>query len=246
MRVASRSHCGLVRLQNEDSFYAPADMPEDLLVVADGMGGHNAGEIASALCVETVVDTVREFRHTDTPSMEVVRMAFMRANRKVFRTAQDNREQAGMGTTLTLAFRTGEDAFIIGHVGDSRAYRIGRGNVHRLTRDHSLVEELVRLGEISPQDARVHPQRNIITRSIGASPSVRVDITQVRLGAHEGLMLCSDGLTLHLTEEDIAQALRENEDPSEAADELLYRVLSRGAHDNVTLIIAMTDAEVNA
>ena len=242
MRVVSRSHCGLVRQQNEDSLYAPRDMPEGLLAVADGMGGHNAGEVASALCIETVVSTVSAMRADDAQGIDMVRASFAAANRAVLRASREA-GQDGMGTTLTIALMISPEGLIIGHVGDSRAYRYGNGMLQRLTRDHSLVEELVRLGEIDAQEAEQHPQRNIITRAIGTSPSVRVDTTRVHLGPNDCLLLCSDGLTLHLSEDEIATLLRENANPEVAADELLYRVLSRGAHDNVTFIIAVNETE---
>ncbi len=248
MIIAARTHKGLLRDNNEDGFYAPEGVPEGLLLVADGMGGHNAGEVASAVAVREVVAEIQRLLAVSEgaaaldaapkPPEQMIKSAVRKANQAVLRASADNPAYEGMGTTLTMAVRELHGHFVIGHVGDSRAYHFGRFGVRRLTRDHNLAEELVRMGEITLAEAAVHPQRHYITRGLGIASALRVDITRVELRSGEGLLLCTDGLTIHVSDDEIAAALSLKNSPAQAADFLLKTCLERGARDNVTMIVA--------
>ncbi len=245
MLVASRTHRGLspMRQLNEDSLYAPQGAPEGLLLVADGMGGHKAGEVASAIAMQTVVDEMRRMRALPEPPavQDMVKEAVKLANRAVLRHSASDEKFAGMGTTLTMAVREHGNDWVIGHVGDSRAYYLGGFGIKRLTRDHTLVEELLRLGEITPEEAVRHPQRHVITRTVGTGTYVRVDCTKVTLAAGEGVLLCSDGLTEHVFDEEIARVFRYKKSPEECVEALLELCLNRGGRDNVSIVLGVNE-----
>lgn len=236
--VASRTHKGLIRAGNEDSLYAPEGVPEGLILVADGMGGHNAGEVASAVAMETVVNEIRAMRQGEPmPVQEMVRLAVRQANRAILRHSATNADYSGMGTTLTMALNSASGEWTIGHVGDSRAYHLSKDGLRRVTRDHTLLEELLRIGELTPEEAEDFPQRHVITRALGTGASVRVDLTHVELLPGEGLLLCSDGLTDHIRDSEIEQVFYRSGTPDDCAENLLSMCLGRGAHDNVSIVV---------
>jgi len=216
---------GQVREGNEDAYL----VEPPLYAVADGMGGHRGGEVASQLALETIADL---FRKGDVPLAEQVRQA----NRAVFERSGEDRSVAGMGTTLTAALVHGEQAHVL-HVGDSRAYLLRAGAFRQLTEDHTLVNRMVKAGEITPQEAEVHPHRNVITRSLGTEADVEVDEQDVGLLDGDRLLLCSDGLTGMLSEGQIQAILEAATSAQEAADRLVRAANRAGGVDNITVVV---------
>ncbi len=216
---------GQVREGNEDAYL----VEPPLYAVADGMGGHRGGEVASQLALETIADL---FRKGDVPLVDQVR----RANRAVFERSGEDRSVAGMGTTLTAALVHGEQAHVL-HVGDSRAYLLRAGAFRQLTEDHTLVNRMVKAGEITPEEAEVHPHRNVITRSLGTEADVDVDEQEVGLLDGDQLVLCSDGLTGMLSEGQIQAILEAATSAQEAADRLVRAANRAGGVDNITVVV---------
>jgi protein phosphatase len=230
LRAGGATDTGLVRDHNEDSFLAD----EGLFVVADGVGGHKAGEVASQTAVETIK---REFRD---PTTDGLVDAVKTANRTVWNLAEANPDQRGMGTTLTalaLVDEDGEERLAVVNVGDSRAYLLQHGELEQLTEDHSLVEQLVREGQLTPEEAQVHPQRSIITRALGLDPDVEVDSWELTPYKGDRILLCSDGLTNEVSDDEIASTLRTVSDPDEAAHQLVHAARDHGGSDNITCVV---------
>ena len=227
---AAATDVGRVRQINEDRYL----VGEGLYAVADGVGGHQAGEVAAQASVEALA---RNFTERTTEGLvEAIR----EASRAVWRLAQENSERRGMGTTLTvlaLVEQDGEELLAIGNVGDSRAYLFQRGDLVQVTEDHSLVEELVREGQLTPEEAQVHPQRSIITRALGMEAEIEVDAWTLTPYAGDRIVLCSDGLTNEVTTDKIAAVLRQLSDPQEAARELVRQARAHGGNDNITVVI---------
>lgn len=231
---------GRVRDHNEDDFFAG----EQLFVVADGMGGHAAGEIAAGIAVSALKKLTE--RAGVQPS-EVVESLDAVNEEIVWRSGKDA-ELAGMGTTATglIAVQTGGvDHWMVFNIGDSRVYRWFGGELRQLTTDHSEVQELIGAGQISAAEARVHPRRNVVTRSLGITPPPKSDQWLMPPSLGERFLICSDGLTGELTDEEIADLLRGVQTPQECADALVARAVAAGGRDNVTVIIvevvAVTD-----
>src|SRR4051794_4581289 len=234
MRIVSgaSTDTGQVRDGNEDSYLV--DRRLELFAVADGMGGHRAGEIASATALEGLKLAVTE----GSPVADAVG----RANTAVWDKAAADTELAGMGTTLTAAiFDAG--TLTIAHVGDSRAYLLRADQLERLTTDHSLVEELIRDGKLTEEQAAVHPQRSIITRALGVDSSVEVDVYSLVLEGGDRVILCSDGLTSMVRPTGIAEVLRAEPDPTAAANALVDAANAAGGEDNITVIVLDAVAE---
>jgi len=234
MRIVSgaSTDTGQVRDGNEDSYLV--DRRLDLFAVADGMGGHRAGEIASA----TALDGLKAAVDEGTPVADAVG----RANTAVWDKAAGDTDLAGMGTTLTAAiFDAG--TLTIAHVGDSRAYLLRDDRLERLTTDHSLVEELIRDGKLTEEQAAVHPQRSIITRALGVDSSVEVDVYSLVLQGGDRVILCSDGLTSMVRTAGIAEVLRAEPDPTAAANALVDAANAAGGEDNITVVVLDAVAE---
>ncbi|MGH2669184.1 MAG: Stp1/IreP family PP2C-type Ser/Thr phosphatase, partial [bacterium] len=206
--VGARTDVGRGRPANEDTFLV--DHEDRLYAVADGMGGHRAGEVASA----TAIDALKAAFADGAPLDEAVG----EANAAVFEKASANLDMRGMGTTLTAAALVDDHRVLLGHVGDSRAYLLRDSGVIQITEDHSLVEQLVREGRLSPEEAVNHPQRAIITRALGIDPEVEVDTYPIDLRPGDRLLLCSDGLTNMVADSAIEGVLRRQPDPQDAAD----------------------------
>jgi len=228
VRVGARTDVGRVRTRNEDSYL----VEEPLFAVADGMGGHRGGNVASALTIEAIREARPPWDPSGGPLVEAVR----RANRVVHERAAGDHNLRGMGTTVTV-LQTSDAAAIIAHVGDSRAYLLRDGEFRQLTHDHTLVQQMVDEGKISQEEAGVHPARNIITRSLGVDEDVDVDEQRLDLLVGDRLLLCSDGLTAMLDDEEIGQLLRDEPDPQAAADTLVDLAVERGGDDNVTTVV---------
>lgn len=236
VKVYTATDVGRVREVNEDSFTVIA--PETY-VVADGMGGHAAGEVASRI----LVDTAKEL--LDRPevfySELVLKKAVLRANDAILSQASEVPEYAGMGTTATLFHREGEQG-IWAHVGDSRIYLLRGQELCQITRDHSLVEDLVENGSITREEARNHPRKNILTRAVGAEENLLVDTGSLRLQNGDRLLLCSDGLTNMVTDAQIQEILQDGH-PMDKAAVLVQKALEAGGTDNITAIVVEYDAQ---
>ncbi|MGZ8565513.1 MAG: Stp1/IreP family PP2C-type Ser/Thr phosphatase [Actinomycetota bacterium] len=216
---------GRVRDGNEDSYL----VEPPLYAVADGMGGHRGGEVASQLALETVEEL---FLAGEGTLADQVR----EANRAVFTRSASDRSVTGMGTTLTAARIEGDGAHLV-HVGDSRAYLLRAGSLRRLTEDHTLVNRMVKAGEISAAEADVHPHRNVLLRALGTDPDVEVDEQDLGLLAGDRLLLCSDGLTSMVTEDQVQAILEAEPQPQAAADRLVRAANRAGGIDNITVVV---------
>ena len=224
---ASLTDVGRQRQSNEDSYLDR----EPVFAVADGMGGARAGEVASRMAVEAFDD------QGDGGSPEDrLRHVATEANRRIYEMAQSDTEHAGMGTTLTAAMVTGREV-AVGHVGDSRLYRLRGGKLERLTEDHSLVEELVRQGRLSPEEAENHPQRSIITRALGPEPDVDVETFTHTARDGDVYLICSDGLSGMVSEDDITAILERADSLDAAARELVEAANRAGGKDNITVVL---------
>ena len=234
---AYRSDVGRQRSANEDSYFASPP----LFAVADGMGGAQAGEVASRIAAESFDP---DARHDAAPE-RYLRAIAEEANARIHRLAQADATRSGMGTTLTAALIEGEE-LSLAHVGDSRAYRFRDGELKLLTSDHSLVEELRRQGRLTDQQAEDHPQRSIITRALGPEPQVDVDTMTYRARPGDVYLLCSDGLTTMVREERIAEVLRTAPSLEVAVDELIAEANGAGGRDNITVVAFRLEAEAAA
>jgi len=223
-----RTDTGRQRRENEDSAYVRAP----LFVVADGMGGAQAGEVASRMAVETFERGLPESGSPESRLAELVRDA----NQRIYDRSRVDRGRAGMGTTLTAAYLT-DGQLAIAHVGDSRAYLLRDGRLLRLTQDHSLVDELVRQGKLTEAQAAEHPQRSIITRALGPEPEVEVDTFTYPLRPGDVLLLCSDGLTSMVSEERMAETILTAPGLEQAADRLIDEANEAGGRDNITVVL---------
>jgi protein phosphatase len=230
--AASCSHVGRVRTVNQDRFAEFEDgRGSRLLVVADGMGGHRGGETASRLAVEAIGDV---FAHSGESLGERMGAAIDAANERVYESACADPELAGMGTTVVALCLGEAGEGWVAHVGDSRLYLLRGGKLGALTADHSLVGEMQRLGMLSAEEAEAHPRRNELTRSVGVAPSVEVELTRIAVEPGDRFLLCSDGLCVHLGDDEIREVL-EREQPFNAARMLVDHANARGGHDNVTV-----------
>ncbi|MGH9138411.1 MAG: Stp1/IreP family PP2C-type Ser/Thr phosphatase, partial [Acidimicrobiales bacterium] len=220
---------GRIRQNNEDA----AVTADGLWAVADGMGGHKGGEVASAVAVEILQQAFRGHDHTEQALVDATEAA----NAAVHAAATDDPDLFGMGTTLVAIAQTDDDELAYVNVGDSRIYLLRDGELQRLTSDHSLVEELVREGSLTPEEAKVHPKRNIVTRALGIEPRVEVDSATITPYTGDRYLLCSDGLFDEIDEDRIASVLRRLADAGEAARELVRLAVEHGGRDNVTVVV---------
>jgi protein phosphatase len=236
-RVGTRTHIGLRRKRNEDFLDVRMTPLGLLVVVCDGMGGPGNGDRASRLAVEAFV--AREVEPEDTPG-KFLRDGVERANRAIIAEILRSPEYSGMGTTLVAALLKGSHA-TVANVGDSRAYRFGRGSLTRISRDHSFVADLVERGEITEEEAAHHPRRNIITRALGSDPHLVADIFDLDLVRGEWLLLATDGLHGMISDAEIAGVLGGGGDPAALCDQLVERALMAGGSDNVTVALVGID-----
>ncbi len=238
MNLWGVSDVGAVRKQNQDAYYiteASATVP--FAVVCDGMGGAKAGNVASTVAVESFVSTLSEGLAMPGAAVEpLLCQAVDRANELVCYRAEVDAACRGMGTTLVAAVVEDELVRLV-NVGDSRGYRIGPDGIVQVTRDHSVVEDLVERGEITHEQARSHPKKNLITRALGAEPTVQADLYTLERRAGEMILLCSDGLSNVVTDQELLFELLHGGPPEEGCRRLLNLALSRGAPDNVTAVL---------
>ena len=230
---AAATDIGRVRTHNEDSMLAQPP----LFVVADGLGGHEAGEVASSIAVETLRDHAP--RHADSKALA---RAVKAANREVLRASREGVGRAGMGTTITAALVEGCH-IAIAHVGDSRAYLLHDGQLQRLTEDHSMVADMIRLGQLTEAESRVHPNRSVITRALGTDASMEADTYDYDSSQGDRLLLCSDGLTSMLVDDRIRDFLGRYKDPEVTAKALVQAANDEGGQDNITVVIVEIEGE---
>ena len=240
VRAFGLSDVGRCREINQDELLVHPEL--GLYAVADGMGGHAAGEVASRLAIESLLATVRaEAEHGPPGDPEEaarrLEQALHEGNRKIYQSVLERGEWRGMGTTIVVLLALGEHA-VIAHVGDSRAYRLRNGTLSRLTDDHSWVGEQVRAGLLDESAAHRHPMRNIVTRALGNRSDVEVDVACERLSPGDTLLLCSDGLNSMLADGEIEAQLRDHaDDPEGACRALVAQANARGGEDNITVVI---------
>ncbi|OPX84208.1 MAG: Serine/threonine phosphatase stp [Pelotomaculum sp. PtaB.Bin104] len=235
MRWTQVTDTGLVRKLNEDSLYVSPEI--GLLAVADGMGGHQAGEVASGMAMRTLESELPRLLRIGVSPQKALLDSVNKANVSIHERSLLNQELKGMGTTITACLKQKSNLFIA-HVGDSRAYLLRNGNIHQLTQDHSLVQELLRNGGINEEQAMLHPQRNVLTRALGTEQSVQVDLDILRVLPGDLLLLCTDGLTRYLSQDELSSAINSAPDTDVAVHILLSKALESGGADNITIILA--------
>ena len=234
MRVLSFSEKGCIRKNNEDSFLV---LPEEgLYAVADGMGGHRAGEVASSTALQELGKSVPQLVDLEDQALESgLTEAFVQANRVVYEASTTEPENAGMGTTLTVLLIRSKTV-VIAHVGDSRAYLWRDEALTSLTVDHSLVGELLRLGQISPDEAEKHPQRHVLMRAVGADREIEVDCRSISLESRDVFLLCTDGFSNVISDQELAEEFLTLGSWEERLERLRKLTLDRGAPDNFTAL----------
>lgn len=226
---AARTDVGRTRDHNEDAVWPPEDGVSDELMVAgvaDGMGGHAGGEVASTTALETAVTVGGD------PTMRV-----QAANLAVLDAARERPRLTGMGTTLTIGIFDPDGDLDIAHVGDSRAYLIRNGEIDQITTDHSYVGEMIAAGRLSPEEAENHPYRSVLTRAVGLDPTVEVDAYGVVLQMGDRVLLCSDGLTTMIGDDQVIEVMAAAGDPAEAADTLVAAANEAGGVDNISVVV---------
>ena len=236
MKSYSVTDVGQKRQVNQDYVYAseePVGNLPNLFVVADGMGGHNAGDFASSFAVQTLVHTIQEDENQNP--IKIIRNAVEEANRKVLEESKLHVEMSGMGTTMVLVTIIDDYAYVA-NVGDSRLYLI-EDQILQITKDHSLVAEMVRMGGLAKEAARNHPEKNIITRAIGASRTVNVDFFTVELTTGDMILMCSDGLTNMLEDEEILSIIQTEDDIRSRAHALVKAANDNGGLDNIAVVL---------
>ena len=239
MAATLRTHVGRIRRQNEDAAWL--DEARGVFAIADGMGGHLAGEVASKMAIDAVMAATEGER---TAGVSVLRAAAERAHEAILAHAEMHPECSGMGTTLSVMWRGGRYMYIA-HVGDSRIYRLRGGKLEQITEDHSLVEELVRAKIITREEARTHPRRNIITRALGTPGENSADLLATDTQRGDLWLLCSDGLNSMISDREIERTMNAAVNLETMADTLIAKALDAGGRDNVTLIL-YRDEEVSA
>jgi serine/threonine protein phosphatase PrpC len=233
LRAAASTDVGLRRKINEDRYGLAPDL--GLYLVADGMGGHTAGQVASELAADAALQAIRALEGASASLAEKLRYAVASANRAIYTTARQRPELAGMGTTL-VCLLAGEGRAALAHVGDSRAYLVRADRIRQLTDDHSIVGELLRRNEISEDAAREHPHRHVLTRALGVRKAVEPDLAELTPQPGDIFVLCSDGLTNHVEDHEIAKTVAQESDMQEACERLIDLANGRGGEDNTTII----------
>ena len=237
MKVFSATDIGQKRHMNQDFIFTSEEsvgnLP-NLFVVADGMGGHNAGDFASRYGVSVLVETVRKDKNFNP--VKVMRNAIEAANREVFSQSRNDPSMAGMGTTMVVCTVVGGYAYIA-NVGDSRLYLAGSDSMTQITQDHSLIAEMVRLGELTPEEGRNHPDKNIITRAVGTNEDVKIDFFDVKLETGDQILMCSDGLSNMVEDQRIFEILKGEDTEADKAQVLVDEANANGGRGNIAVIV---------
>ena len=235
MKATSCTHLG-PRTHNEDS-YGILELDDTLLlIVADGLGGHNAGEVASKLAVKEIQETIKEHYGSTDDHKQILTKAIEKANREIFDLAAVKPEYSGMGTTVVAALVKGNKA-VVANVGDSRAYLFSDNGIRQVTKDHSLVQSLLDMDAIDEEEARGHPQKNVVLRSLGLKDEVEGDFYEVGLNDGELLMLCTDGITDTLTDSQISGIIQMDDGLEVIASKLIEASLKGETKDNITVVL---------
>lgn len=241
LQFFSLSDCGKRRTNNEDFAIAEAFKDYIILILADGMGGHNGGEVASGCGAKTALSCIKsKLKGTSTPQeiLDILSKAVKRANLEILAEAQAQASLEGMGTTMDVCVIKGKNAYIA-HVGDSRVYKVGADEkITQITRDHSLVEFMLESGAITPEEAQHHPQKNVITRALGTNSSIEVDTFTTDISEGDKLLMCSDGLTNMVEETRISKIVASQESLEKIAHTLVSEANTKGGVDNITVIVA--------
>lgn len=238
IKTVSKTDIGKLRQLNQDFVFTsvyPLGALDNLLLVADGMGGHKAGDYASKCAVDTIIEMCSKSK--GEKQIKAITDAINEANARIRRKAMEDENMIGMGTTLVLA-TVSDDVLTVANVGDSRLYIISDEGIHQITRDHSLVEEMVRMGGIDRVSARNHPDKNIITRAIGASSSVNIDFFEVNLKDNDLILMCSDGLSNMIEDGEIQKIAGKGSSLEEIANELINTANKNGGKDNISVVLA--------
>jgi len=241
VHVAGLTHEGLIRELNEDSWhFEELGARTALYAVADGMGGHDRGEVASSLAIETLFEEARKrlkrSKRRDVGTLKrLLRTSFQKANRAVLECGRNH--ESNMGTTLVTAMLYERSEALFANVGDSRAYLLRDGRLEQITRDHSLVAYLVQMGELTKEQARTHPSGNILVRSVGSTDDVEIDVFHIPLQAGDALLLCTDGLWSELPDEELQQVLASDPDPTAICQTLVDKGNDAGGKDNITCLV---------
>ena len=237
MKASSKTDIGNKRSMNQDYVYCndePVGSFHNLYIVADGMGGHKAGDHASKLCVNSMVDSINSSTHK-TP-VTIFEEAVNVANSLVYQKAKENIEYEGMGTTMVACTLQG-DTLYVANIGDPRLYLID-DSIRQITSDHSLVEEMVKNGNITESEARIHPRKNIITRALGIDENVKADYFEVKVKESDMILMCSDGLSNMIEDDDMEYIIRHSSSIQNAVDNLVDKANENGGNDNITVILA--------
>ncbi len=238
MVVGSISDIGKIRENNQDAYYASRDVSFPLYIVADGMGGHKAGEVASIMArsiIEGNFLNAKEKLLNEDTIVRLIKKSIEEANTKIYLKSLENEKYKGMGTTITLAY-VFENKVYIGHVGDSRAYLVRDKDIFQITEDHSFVNELLKTGSITKEEAKNHPKRNMITRAVGSRSIIEMDLIIKEYYKDDILFLCSDGLSNMLKEFEIKDVFIKEEDIQKACETLATMANNRGGYDNITIV----------
>jgi len=229
------SDIGNIRQLNEDTYGILEDEVFNLFLICDGMGGHNAGEVASALAKETVLDFMKGIQQ-DELLLPSLMKAITKANHEIYALSSKEKTMSGMGTTMTAAL-SHHGRLDIAHVGDSSLYVVYNNEIKKITKDHSYVQELVDLGKVTEEDAKHHPNKNIITRAVGTNLHVEIEAYTRQTNHEEIYLLCTDGLSDYLSAQEILEKLSGSQDMHKSMMELVEMAKERGGRDNITLVI---------
>ena len=247
MNCFGKSVEGIIRKNNEDSIYVSGEDTEikNIFIVADGMGGHSAGEVASSLAIKTFVDSVKESTDNfddNEDMLDILIESFAKANKTIYSLSLKDETTMGMGTTFTCAYISGNKLIGV-HAGDSRIYALEKGVLKQITNDHSFVMEMVKSGKLTAEEARVHPKRNIITRALGTEEKVEADTVIKDITNCSAVLLCSDGLSSMVEDSDIEKILNENKDAQKAVEMLIEKANDNGGKDNISVVIIRKEVD---
>jgi protein phosphatase len=234
LKIGARTDSGRVRTNNEDSLYI--DGQRDLFIVADGMGGHKSGEVASRIAIDIIPEVLSKELSEIEEAKEIIQEAISKANKAIYDRSQFSPGKKGMGTTLVLALIIKEH-ILVAHAGDSRAYLIRAGEIIESTEDHSKVSEMVRIGQLTREQARDHFMKHVVTKSLGAENEIEPEIACWNWEEKSFLLLCSDGLTDMLRDDEILKIINSDEDPQGVCDQLVKAANEKGGKDNITTIL---------
>jgi PPM family protein phosphatase len=241
LRMVSRTDVGRIRVVNEDRAYVKQmSNGYALAILADGMGGHQAGDVAAQMTIDIIGQQMQMISQSATIDERKKHLlsAVLSANEQIYQFSSEREQYKGMGTTVITALASTSE-MIIAHIGDSRAYKLSKDSLIQLTEDHSLVNELVKTGQITPEEASHHPRRNVVIRALGTDPDVEIDLIEVVLEPNDLFILCSDGLSNLVESELMAQIIQQSPDLETAAEQLVIQALQAGGDDNITVVLML-------